>query len=107
VYDLDKKQGLVYSSRDKKYKAVKDIFVFNKGRQERVKNEEADFDKGVLLARLDDKYKSIILESELIDSLFSRLYLLEGEGLQFFEPFYQDEQAQIYVYKIKWEGFDE
>ncbi|MBU1122037.1 MAG: dolichyl-diphosphooligosaccharide--protein glycosyltransferase subunit STT3 [Candidatus Omnitrophica bacterium] len=106
VYNLDEKRGLVYSARNKKYKEIKDGFIFENDKGQRIENEEADFDKGVFIVKLEDKYKSIVLDTALVDSLFVRMYLLEGRDLEFFELFYKDEEAKIYVYKIKWEELD-
>lgn len=103
VYDPETKQGIVYSLFNKKYKAVKNMFISDNGQEEGIKNKEGDFDKGIFLVKSGDKYKSIVLDNELIGSMFSRMYLLEGRGLKFFELFYKDVEAKIYIYKIKWD----
>lgn len=101
VYDLNSKHALVYSSLNRKYMSAKNIFVWDE-KEERITNEQGDFEKGILLIKSKDKYKSIVLDNVLAGSLFSRLYFLGGKGLKYFEPFFQDEEAGIYVYKISW-----
>jgi hypothetical protein len=104
VFDKVAEKGAVYSRRDKKYKTVKNMFVSYEDREKEIENEEGDFNKSVLLFEIDDKYKSIVLDSPLEKSLFSRLYFLRGRGLKYFEPFIIDDEAKIYVYKINWES---
>lgn len=42
------------------------------------------------------------LDNEIITSLFTKLYFMEGRGLKHFKLFISDEEADIYVYKINW-----
>lgn len=50
-------------------------------------------------------YKAVLLKSELLDTMFVRLYFMKGIGLEHFEPFSDIANpiaGRVVVYKIKW-----
>lgn len=88
VYDYEAKQALIYSADDKRYKIPRVISFIEGNKEEKIDIEDGDFDRGILLLKTEDKYRSIILDPFLIDTLFTRLYFLKGNGLKYFEPFF-------------------
>ena len=54
-----------------------------------------------------DSFKSILMAPELASSIFTKLFFYQGYGLKHFELFHQVTDvtgADIYVWKINWEG---
>lgn len=52
-------------------------------------------------------YRSILASPELINSIFVRMYFLEGHGLKYFKEFNRQSQltgGQIITYKVAWNG---
>lgn len=107
VFDWNTEKGLIYSLVKRGYKTPKKIVISKGGIEKELVIDEGDFSKGVWIFEDAGKYKSMVLDEELINSLFSRLYFLKGRGLKFFEPFYMDDEAKIFVFKIKWAKLDE
>jgi dolichyl-diphosphooligosaccharide--protein glycosyltransferase len=85
------------------YKKVKNVFVTEKNKLKKYSHEDGESTKGVWIFKRDDKYFSLIMKDDLMDSLFARLVYLKGRGLENFSLFYEDEKAGIYIYKINWE----
>ena len=58
----------------------------------------------ILVVKFDNNYKSILLDRPLANSLFTRLYFLNGAGLKHFQPFINVEEGKgfIKVYNILW-----
>ena len=54
-----------------------------------------------------DSFKSILMSPELADSMFTRLFFIEGHGLKHFKKF-SDERSvfggRVIVWKVDWEG---
>ncbi len=56
-----------------------------------------------------DSFKSILISPELASSMFTKLFFYQGYGLKHFELFHHATDvtgANIYVWKINWEGKD-
>jgi dolichyl-diphosphooligosaccharide--protein glycosyltransferase len=54
-----------------------------------------------------DSYNSMLMAPQLTPSMFSRLYFLNGHGLEHFRLFSFERSVtgnQIYVYKVDWDG---
>jgi asparagine N-glycosylation enzyme membrane subunit Stt3 len=85
------------------YKKVKNVFVTEKNKLNKYSHEDGESTKGVWIFKRDDKYFSLVMKDDLMDSLFARLVYLKGRGLENFSLFYEDEKAGIYIYKINWE----
>ncbi len=107
IYDLNLNQILFFSPKESKYKIPENAFVFREGNFKKMSFKDSNTDMSVLVILEDDKYSSMFLDEELANSLFVHLYFLKGKKLKFFEPFYSDDEACIYVYRIKWEEFNE
>jgi dolichyl-diphosphooligosaccharide--protein glycosyltransferase len=108
VYDLNLKKALFYSSYRKKYQKPKRLVISQKEKREDIKIDSKDYsNRGVWVFKVGDKYKALLLDERLLNSVYSRLYFLKGGLLKHFEPFYMDEEGGIYIYKIVWEVKDE
>jgi hypothetical protein len=105
IYDLNA-EGAILFFHEGRYRIPKYAFVFKDGKITEMNFEDSDADISVLVIAENEEYNSIFLDRELATSLFSRLYFMKGKGLKYFEPFYSDDEAHIYVYRIKWEEFD-
>lgn len=107
VYDLVTNKAILYYISSGEYKIPKKVFLFKDYGYQEMDNPDGDEDIGVLIFKAEDKYKVIIADEELIHSLLIRLFFLRGQGLKYFEPFIMDDEAKVYVYRIKWEAADE
>ncbi|MBI2576383.1 hypothetical protein HYV84_04150 [Candidatus Woesearchaeota archaeon] len=62
---------------------------------------------GMLLLITSDGYYSLIMAPELVNSMFTRLFYLNGHGIRYFDRF-DDSQGfsnfQIRVWKVSWKG---
>ncbi|MBU1869393.1 MAG: hypothetical protein KJ818_02885 [Candidatus Omnitrophica bacterium] len=105
VYNPKQQTVNQYSCHDKKYKVPKSLFLFEDGKMKEFVYEKSDLDFSVLIFRKDNKLQAILLDPELAESLYVRLYFLNGEGLKHFKPFIteNDEEDYIKVYRILWE----
>jgi hypothetical protein len=85
------------------YKTVKNVFVTEKNELKKYTHEDGESTKGVWIFKREDKYFSLVMKDDLMDSLFVSLVYLKGGGFNNFSLFYEDEKAGIYIYKIDWE----
>ncbi|RKY39464.1 MAG: hypothetical protein DRP75_02065 [Candidatus Omnitrophota bacterium] len=106
VYNPHTHQTAFFSSFQR-YKTPQSLFLFHKGKLREIEFENSTSNVCALIIEEKGGYRSLLLDKELADSLFVRLLLFKGKGLKFFEPFYMDDKARIYVYRIKWEEMDE
>ncbi len=61
----------------------------------------------ILVPTKDNAYYSILSSPELANSMFTRMFFFEGQGLRYFTPFTHQTsitQDDIYVYKANWNG---
>jgi len=63
----------------------------------------------VVLFQRSNHYATVVMDPRLAQSLLVKLYLFEGAGLEYFEPFARETDLtgrnQIYVYKVNWAKF--
>lgn len=95
----------VYSPSDKKYKIPKSIFVLKKDKIEEITCPGGNLDYSVLVIKNKEDYQAILLDRRLANSLFSRLYFLNGIGLKHFKPFIEkkDEDTRVKIFEIIWD----
>lgn len=63
----------------------------------------------VVWPRSSTAFRAIASYSQLADSMFTRLYFMDGLGLEYFEPFVSKDQligGSVNVYKVDWAGSD-
>jgi len=105
VFDRNATLALWYSAARSKFQKPKElIFSATNGTYEEF-DTGGDYDGAVWVFKSGDGFESVLLDKPLATSLFSRLYFLKGRGLKYFEPFYADDDAGIFVYRIKWDDF--
>ncbi|OQX79753.1 MAG: hypothetical protein B6D56_06430 [Candidatus Omnitrophica bacterium 4484_70.1] len=85
IYNLDTYEAIFYWPPARGYKIPRYVCVFEDGKLKRVSFENSNAEISVL----------------------TRLFFSLGEGVKFFEPVYSDDNAKIYVYRIKWEAINE
>ncbi|MFH1791186.1 MAG: STT3 domain-containing protein [Candidatus Omnitrophota bacterium] len=57
----------------------------------------------VLFTKDGDTWRCVPMYGEgLIKSVFTKLYFMKGNGLEYFSEYARDENAGIYVYRIQW-----
>jgi len=105
IYDLNRKEMYVYSSREGRYRVPKSLFLAEGNNISEEVYPESDSDYSALLLEDQEKYNLISLSPELGRSIFARLQFLNGRGLKHFTLFTREEdgQNQILVYEVKWE----
>jgi dolichyl-diphosphooligosaccharide--protein glycosyltransferase len=104
IYDLNTEKMFLFHPEGG-YKIPISAFIFKDGNFTEINFKDSSISISVMVIVEDGEYSSILLDRELATSLFSRLYFMKGKGLKYFEPFYSDDKARIYVYRIKWEEF--
>jgi len=107
IYNLDTYEAIFYWPPARGYKIPRYVCVFEDGKLKRVNFENSNAEISVLVIKDKDSYSSIFLNGELAGSLFTRLFFFRGKEVKFFEPVYSDDNAKIYVYRIKWEAINE
>jgi len=76
---------------------LEDVYVRN--------NPESSFNIGVVLKKEGDEYNFLLSDPALADSIFTRLFFLEGAGTNHFELFSHETDLfgnDIYVWKVNW-----
>ena len=61
----------------------------------------------VLIPREDNNFNAILMAPQLAPSMFTRLYFMDGHGLEHFKLFSYERSVtgnQIYVWKVDWDG---
>ena len=86
----------------KGYKKYENVFIYDNSKLSVYKNKDTDYKESMLFVKDKDGWRAISLSKELAQSFFTKLYFFKATGLKYFEPFYADDTAGIYVYKIKW-----
>lgn len=82
------------------------VIFINEGEIRESINEEGNKDFAVLLSRKNDIYKATLFTAPLAETLFFKLYFLNGKGLKHFKLFHKESKkgfTHIYLYKINWE----
>lgn len=106
IFNFDSRQAFVYSLGEKRYEKPSEVILTGfSGKEEIVLSNEQTSENGIpWLFKSDEKdiYKSVFVDKPLVKSLFSKLYFFKGRGLKYFEPFYADDNAGIYIYRIVW-----
>ncbi len=64
---------------------------------------------GIVLQITQDGYTSLFMAPELTDSMFTRLFFLDGHGIKYFDLFHSSEgmnNFKLSVWKVNWQGND-
>lgn len=104
LFNLRSNEVVFYSKEDKRYVFPRKVVFYDGAEQKTFENLQGDYDKVIVLVKKQDAYWSVVADPGLEDSLFLKLYLLDGQGLKRFKPFYRDEEKHIYIYEILWES---
>jgi len=101
--------GFIYNISDSSLQSnsgqiVRSVFVFKNDNLTETLNPQANVNFSALVYETKGAYKLILLERELANSLFVRLYFLEGRGLRHFSPFVESEEGNNYIrfFAITW-----
>lgn len=87
---------------DKKFKRFENVLIYDGERVASYESKNADQKGCLLFIKDNNEWRVLGLSKELAQSLFVKLYFLQGLGLKYFEPFYADKDAGMYIFKIKW-----
>jgi hypothetical protein len=90
-------------SLDRGYRKFKDVFIYDNNKLIAYDYKDTDYDAGAIFLKGKNGWQSAGLSRELAHSLFVKLYFLNGAGSKYFEPFYADDDAGIYIYRINWQ----
>lgn len=94
------------NAETKKWDIPKSIFYFEGGSLKEIKFKMSNSQYSILLIQDKDHYKIVCLDHRLANCMLTRLYFLNGKGLNNFQPFIEkklkDGKGNIMVYKIEW-----
>jgi hypothetical protein len=95
----------LYSARNKKYKVPKALFIFEQGKLKQFNYTSSDLDWAALLLKDKESYQGMLLDYDLAESLFVRLYFYNGQGLKHFKPLLEEKDGENYirVFEIIWD----
>jgi hypothetical protein len=92
-------QGVVVAGR---------IVVFDRdGSRSEAVSEKGNKDLTIVMWPSGDGMSAIPAYSDVADSMFTRLYFMQGFGLKYFKPFSVERQligGDVFVYKLDWAG---
>lgn len=105
VYNPKEQTVYLYSPPHGRYVAPKSLFIFQQDKLEEIIFPKNDLEFSVLVIRNPQGYKAILLDRELANSLFVRLYFLNGAGLKYFKPVMEEKDGEAYirVFEIMWD----
>lgn len=108
IVNLDNRHVYFNDTKKGKWGIPKSIFYIEDDTLKRFDLEKGNLEFSVLLIRNKDDYKIIAVNDKLANSMFTRLYYLNGIGLKYFKPFITEElkndEGHIIVYKIEWDA---
>lgn len=88
----------------------KSIFYLKDNAVIEKKLQGANLSYSVVLIEDSGKYRCILLETQIANSLLIKLFYFNGKGLKYFHPFTHasdlTRRTQIYVYKVDWDRFE-
>ncbi|MDI6758506.1 MAG: STT3 domain-containing protein [Candidatus Omnitrophota bacterium] len=118
IYNPKEKTIYLHSFQENRYQTPRSLFIhslYPKAGQSFISTEagieeilypKADLGFSVLIL-IDSKeeYHAVLLDRDLANSLFVRLYFLNGAGLKYFKPFTEEKtpEGNIRIFEIAWE----
>ena len=65
--------------------------------------DDTEMVSGALILPGEDTWRAVgYRDEQMAKSIFSRLYLMNGAGLTYFEPAFAHDSGKIRAYKIRW-----
>ncbi len=102
--DLEEMEAYALASNQERLKVKK--FVYNKANNVYVKEDPTSkFDYGIILKKEGESYSFVICHTMLADSMFTRLFFLDGAGTNYFDLFHSDTDTfgnEFYIWKVNW-----
>jgi dolichyl-diphosphooligosaccharide--protein glycosyltransferase len=102
--DLENMEAYALASNQERLKVKK--FVYNKANNVYVKEDPSSvFDYGIILKKDGESYSFVICHTMLADSIFTRLFFLDGAGTNYFDLFHSDTDTfgnDFYIWKVNW-----
>ncbi len=84
------------------------MIVYNSdGAKSELETEGGNKDLSIVMWPSGDGMSAIPAYSDVADSMFTRLYFMQGLGLKYFKPFSAEKQltgGDVFVYKLDWAG---
>jgi len=116
VYDRRSNRYLLYDQERKEYGAPQSASLMGCGGVKNVTCGNPSYDYSCLIANLpkdpkachsraaeaDKNWMMVSLDAELMETLFTKLFFLNGYGLKHFQSVIADDDNLVYVYEIKW-----
>ncbi len=100
------KSGYIFNIRTLGWQKPKYIYIFQGQDFKQIAKPDDQGRASFLLFDKDGKNKLLVLDDNLVKSMLTRLYYLDGRGLKHFEPFIKEElkDGELIVYKINWDN---
>ncbi|MFA4888568.1 MAG: STT3 domain-containing protein [Candidatus Omnitrophota bacterium] len=105
VYSPKSRDIYLYSCRNTRFKIPQSLFIFNQTKLDEVKYAKNDLDWSALIINNSTNYEAMLLDRDLAESLFTRLYFFNGQGLKHFKPLIEEKDGDNYirVFEIVWD----
>jgi len=105
LYHLKNEVFYFYSPSENRYKIPRSLLIFSEDKLKEISYPDSEVNFSILLFKQDNIYQALPLDSDLINSLFVRLYFLRAKGLKHFKPFLEEREGNNYirVFEINWD----
>jgi dolichyl-diphosphooligosaccharide--protein glycosyltransferase len=105
VFRPKEERVYLYSPRLERFRIPKSLLILEDNHLKKVVYPHGDFASSLLIFKDQEGYKAVLLDTPLADSLFVRLYFLQGAGLKHFKPFLEErsQDGYIRVFEVVWE----
>lgn len=102
IFDLRTTSAKIFLPQSGQYKDFRYVYFYAGKEIIAKENPQADFALGCLIVKNENVFMAVGLSKELGESLFVKLFFMNGNGLKYFKPFYSDDKKGIYIYQIIW-----
>lgn len=97
------KDALIYVPQAQNFGIPRKMLLIKNGTKDAFINTQGNDPRVAVIAQKGNAYQAVLTDIGLEDSLFVRLMLEEGAGLDHFQFVYTDPKNEVRIYKIIWD----
>lgn len=102
IVDPVSKDALIYVPRSDTFRVLKKVLWVEEGQKREFLKPKGNDPRVALVIRNGEEYRAVLADKGLEESLFVRLMLEGGVGLDHFRTVYSDPEHELYIYEISW-----